>query len=185
VMNSTPKFCVGMGGRAARTDPQYGHIYDHFAVEYEYPNGARVTSMCRQTDGTYRKIGEHVVGTKGTAIPETRIVEYGKKVPAFRYELPDVEDPNEINPYVLEHRDLIKSIRAGKPLNEAKQAAESSLTAIMGRMAAYTGQLVTFDAALKSPLDLFPKELKFGDLPVPAVAVPGKQAPPPPPPTQA
>jgi hypothetical protein len=104
-------------------------------------------------------------------------MEYGKRAPVFRHQVPDVEDPNEINPYVLEHRDLINSIRAGKPLNEAKQAAESSLTAIMGRMAAYTGQLVTFDAALKSPLDLFPKELKFGDLPVPPVEIPGRQPP--------
>src|SRR5688500_6342096 len=185
VMRSTPKLCIGMGGRVSRTDPQYGHIYDHFAVEYEYPNGARVTSMCRQIDGTYRRIGEHVVGTKGTAIPESRIMEYGKKAPVYRYDLPDVEDPNEINPYVLEHRDLIKSIRAGKPLNEAKQAAESALTAIMGRMAAYTGQAITFDAALKSPLDLMPKELKFGDLPVPPPAVPGRQPAPAAKPTQA
>jgi predicted dehydrogenase len=164
-----------MGGRIARTDPQYGHIYDHFAIEYEYPNGAKVSSMCRQIDGTYLRIGEHVVGTKGTAIPESRIMEYGQKTPVFRFQIPDVADPNDINPYVLEHRDLIKSIRAGKPLNEAKQAAESSLTAIMGRMAAYTGQAVRFDVALKAPIDLFPKELRFGDLPVPPVSIPGPQ----------
>ena len=177
VMQATPRLCIGMGGRVARVHPQYGHIYDHFAVEYEYPNGAKVTSMCRQIDGTYKRIGEHVVGTKGTAIPENRIMEYGKKAPAYRYQAPEVEDEqiDQLNPYVIEHKDLIKSIRDGKPLNEAKTAAESSLTAIMGRMAAYTGQAITWDAAMKSPIDLFPKELKFGDLPVPPVAVPGPQ----------
>jgi hypothetical protein len=78
------------------------------------------------------------------------------------------------NPYVQEHADLLASIREGKPLNELKTVAYSTLTAIMGRMSAYTGKAVTWDQALNSQLDTFPKDLKFGDMPIPPVAVPGQ-----------
>jgi myo-inositol 2-dehydrogenase/D-chiro-inositol 1-dehydrogenase len=170
VIGSTPRLCIGVGGRQVRIDPAYGHIYDHFAVDYEYPNGARVTSICRQTDGCYNRVGENFIGTKGSAIPESKIVdEAGKNI--WKYEAP--EDA-EANPYVLEHADLIASIRAGKPLNEAKTAAESTLTAIMGRMAAYTGKIVTWTQAMNSKLDLMPKKLEFGPIPTPPVAMPGK-----------
>ena len=78
------------------------------------------------------------------------------------------------NPYVQEHTDLIASIRAGKPLNEGRQVAESTLTAIMGRMSAYTGQEVSWDKAMASTMNLMPAKLEMGPLPVPPVAVPGK-----------
>jgi hypothetical protein len=78
--------------------------------------------------------------------------------------------------YVREHRDLIQSVKDGKPLNEGKQVAESTLTAIMGRMSAYTGKTVTWEQAMESTLDLWPKEeLKFGPMAVPAVPMPGKE----------
>ena len=73
-----------------------------------------------------------------------------------------------------EHADLIASIRAGKPLNETRQVAESCLSAIMGRMSTYTGQEVSWEQALNSQEDLMPAKLEFGPLPVPPVAVPGK-----------
>ena len=79
----------------------------------------------------------------------------------------------EINPYVQEHIDMVASIRAGKPLNELVQVAESTLTAIMGRMSAYTGKAVTWEQAMESKLDTMPKELIFGPLPTPPVAMPG------------
>jgi len=76
---------------------------------------------------------------------------------------------------VGEHADLIKSFQEGKPLNEAKRIAETTLTAIMGRMSAYSGKLVTWEQAMNSKLDLFPKEeLKLGPFPTPEVAMPGK-----------
>src|SRR5256885_5775861 len=78
------------------------------------------------------------------------------------------------NPYVQEHADLIASIRAGRPLNEGRQVAESTLTAIMGREAAYTGQEVTWDELLSCPLDLVPADVQFGPMPVPPVAMPGQ-----------
>jgi predicted dehydrogenase len=164
VMKTHPAKALGMGGRQARTGPEYGNIYDHFTIEYEYPNGVRVLSMCRQQDGTATRIGEHVVGTKGTSNPANSI----RGASRYRFE------GQQTNPYVQEHADLIASIRAGKPLNEGKQIAESTLTAIMGRMSTYTGHEVTWEQALNSKLDLMPATLAFGPLPVPPVPVPGK-----------
>jgi myo-inositol 2-dehydrogenase / D-chiro-inositol 1-dehydrogenase len=163
VFNTHPVRAVGMGGRQVRTDPAYGHIYDHFTIDFEYPNGAHLMSMCRQIDGTAGNVSEHVVGTLGTADPGGSI--QGKN--AWRFE------GDQRNPYVQEHADLIASIRAGKPLNEGRRIAESTLTAIMGRMSAYTGQEITWDQTLNSKLDTMPKELAMGPLPVPPVAMPG------------
>jgi hypothetical protein len=163
-MRAHPVKATGMGGRQVRTDPSYGHIFDHFTVEYEYPNGARVLSMCRQIDGTASRVSEFLIGTKGTSNASSSI----RGANPFRFE---GEVPN---PYVQEHTDLIASIRAGKPLNEGRQIAESTLTAIMGRESAYTGQEVTWDKMLNSPLNLMPAKLEFGPLPVPPVPVPGK-----------
>ncbi len=79
-----------------------------------------------------------------------------------------------MSPYVQEHTDLVASIRAGKPYNELKQIAESTLTAIMGREAAYTGQEVTWDEVLNAAQDLTPPQVAFGPLEVPPVAMPGR-----------
>ncbi len=165
VMQSHPERAFGLGGRQQRTGAEFGHIYDHFAVEYEYPNGVRIQSLCRQNEDTFERVGEHFVGTLGTAEPGKQITGQNK----HKYKGEDW------NPYEREHADLIASIRAGKPINEAKTIAESTLTAIMGRMAAYTGQEVTWDFVMKkSKLDLAPAAYVMGDLPVPPVAVPGK-----------
>jgi myo-inositol 2-dehydrogenase/D-chiro-inositol 1-dehydrogenase len=84
----------------------------------------------------------------------------------------DKESPN---PYVQEHADLIASIRKGEPLNEGKRVAESTLTAIMGRMSAYTGRALSWDWVMNSSkLDLSPPRYEFGDLAVAPVAVPGR-----------
>ncbi|MGH7457300.1 MAG: Gfo/Idh/MocA family protein, partial [bacterium] len=163
-LQSHPVKAVGVGGRQVRVDPAYGHIFDHFAIEFEYPNGARVLSMCRQIDGTATQVSEHLIGTKGTSNPASWI----KGAKPWRLE---VETPP--NPYVQEHTNLIASIRKGQPLNEGRQVAESTLTAIMGREAAYTGQTITWDEILKAELDLTPKNFSFGPLPVPPMAVPG------------
>lgn len=165
-LRAHPVKAMGMGGRQVRTGPEYGHIFDHFTVEYEYPGGVRVTSMCRQIDGTASRVGENIVGTRGTSNGSSSI----RGENAFRFE------GQRPNPYVQEHTDLIASIRAGKPLNEGRQIAESTMTAIMGRMSAYTGKEVTWEQAMGSQLDLMPKTLAFGPLPVAEVAVPGKTA---------
>jgi predicted dehydrogenase len=166
VLAAHPVKATGMGGRQWRTDPKYGHIYDHFAVDFEYANGARVLSMCRQIDGTRNNIGENFLGSRGSSNAAGRIS--GKKPWSL------AKPEKVVSPYVHEHTDLIASLRAGKPINELKQVAESTLTAIMGREAAYTGQEVTWDEILKADQDLTPPQAAFGSLDVPPVAIPGR-----------
>ena len=163
VMNAHPVRANGVGGRQVRTGPEYGHIYDHFGIELEYPNGARILSMCRQQDGTEGYVGEFFIGTKGTSNAENTI----RGATAWKYE------GEEVNPYEQEHADLIASIRAGTPLNEGRQVAESVLTAIMAREAAYTGQAITWDQALNANLSLVPEQVAFGDMQIAPVAMPG------------
>ena len=163
-MNAHPVSAYGMGGRQVRTDPAYGHIFDHFTIQFDYPNGARVISMCRQQDGTAGNVSEAVQGSKGTS----NCCDWIKGANEWKF-----SGPNP-GPYQQEHTDLINSIRAGKPLNEGIRIADSCLTAIMGRMSAYTGQAITWEQALNSKEDTMPKELVLGPLPVPPVAVPGK-----------
>jgi len=169
-IGSHPVKCSGMGGRQVRTAPEYGNIFDHFAIEYEYPNGARVMSMCRQTEGCSSNVSERVIGTKGLAYTDgANGYIHGAK--AYKYE---GQSPN---PYVQEHADLIASIREGKPLNEGIRIAESTLTAIMGRMSAYTGRALKWDWVMNaSKLDLSPPRYEMSELPVRPVAVPGKTA---------
>ncbi|MBY0229888.1 MAG: Gfo/Idh/MocA family oxidoreductase [Gemmataceae bacterium] len=162
-----PKECIGMGYRT-RTNPDFGHIYDFFAVDYIYPNGAHVASLCRQISECYNSISEEITGTKGNArtADRSRYDVNGKRV----------FDPRRDNrPYIQEHTDLIESIRKGEPINELKNVAESTLTAIMGRMSAYTGQKITWEQALNSKEVLMPEGLAWDmKLPTPPVAMPGK-----------
>jgi myo-inositol 2-dehydrogenase / D-chiro-inositol 1-dehydrogenase len=163
-MGAHPVMAMGMGGREVRVEPEFGNIYDHFAVEFEYPNGARVLSMARQIAGCTERIAERIVGSSGIAAGGA--IQGGKP---YKYEGPAV------NPYEQEHANLIRSIRDGRPLNEGRQVAESTMTAILGRMSAYTGRALRWDWAMKSSkLDLAPPAYTFGDLPVAPVAIPGK-----------
>ncbi|MBP1603148.1 MAG: yvaA 1, partial [Acidobacteria bacterium] len=159
-----PKNVMGMGGRQARTRPEFGNIYDHFAVEYEYANGVRAISLCRQTQGAAERVEERIVGTKGVALSSGQIT--GEKPWQFTADEP--------SPYVQEHIDLIASIRRGAPLNEGRQIAESTMSAIMGRMSAYTGRALSWNWAMEaSKLDLSPAKYEFGPNPVDPVAIPG------------
>jgi predicted dehydrogenase len=163
-LGSLPVKVMAMGGRQQRTAPEYGNIYDHFAVEFEYPNGVRVLSMCRQIKGCADRVEERIVGTKGYAFGYGEI--HGTNFWKF--------DGDETNPYVQEQTDLIASIRAGKPLNEGRRIAESTMCAIMGRMSAYTGRAISWEWAMtSSKLDLTPPKYDFGPLPVEPVAIPG------------
>jgi len=160
-----PVRAVGMGGRQVRTGPEYGQIFDHFAVDYEYPNGVHVLSMCRQIPGCENDVSEAVVGSKGYF--QTK---HGNEIVGetkWRYR----SNGQDVDPYVQEHTDLIEAIRAGKSINELKTVAESTLTAIMGRMSAYTGKAVTWDRALNSKEDLFPPRLAWD------VAMPERKVP--------
>ena len=164
-LRAHPVRAVGVGGRQWRTDPAYGHIYDHFAIDFEYPGGVHVMSMCRQIDGTESNVSEHLVGTRGAA-NLSRWIQAGT---AWRYEAPR----SPVSPYQQEHTDLVNSIRAGAPLNEGRQVAESTLTAIMGREAAYTGAAITWDELLAADQSLVPTAVEFGTMDVAPVAIPG------------
>jgi predicted dehydrogenase len=166
VMKGPPKKCLATGGRQQRTGPEFGHIYDHFGVEFEYDGDVRWSSFCRQNDKTSGRVSEHVAGTKGMSNCSGYIS--GPNTWSFKGQA--------TNPYVQEHTDLIESIRAGKPLNEGKAVAESTLAAIMGRMSAYTGREVNYSWVLKeSKLDLTPPQFDLkAPLPVAEVAIPGK-----------
>ena len=124
-----PKTAMGFGGRARR---KTGDQFDFFSVDFDYGEDVTVHSMCRQINGTNDRVSEHFVGTEGSLWGDSKPRGKAVTVPTFE----------EGNPYVLEHRELVRSIREGKPLNDARQVAESTLTAIMGRISAYTGQIV-------------------------------------------
>jgi myo-inositol 2-dehydrogenase/D-chiro-inositol 1-dehydrogenase len=165
-MNGHPVKATSLGGRQVRTDPLFGQIFDHFATEYEYENGVKMLSMCRQIDGCASRVSEHIVGTKGTSNASTSI----KGENPWRY------DGDRPNPYVEEHKRLVKSIRESTGFNEARQVAESTLTAIMGRMSAYSGNEVTWEQAFNSNVSLMPVLDWNAKIPIPEVAVPGKTA---------
>jgi predicted dehydrogenase len=157
----------GLGGRQARQGDRQGHIYDHFAVEYEYPGGITVFSQCRQMSGCQNLVGESVVGTRGTSNCTDRIETKGGSG-RWRYRGPSP------SPYHQEHQDLIASILSGNPINEAKAVAESTLTGIIGREAVYSGQSITWDDAIRSRTKLGPADYKFGAYPIPPVPTPGQ-----------
>jgi predicted dehydrogenase len=170
VMNAHPLRCWGMGSRTPgnKSRPsgppaEVGNIFDNFSIEYEYPDQDRMISQCRHIANCWEKVGEFVHGTKGTSDPSQSIN--------------NARVPFEGNaPLVQEHTDLIEAIRTGKKLNEMKNVAESTLTAIMGRMAAYTGKEVSWERALNSKEDLVDEANLTWDtpLPVPPVPIPGK-----------
>jgi predicted dehydrogenase len=155
------------GGRQVRTDHAYGHVFDHFAVVYEYESGVSVTSMCQQIDNTQSRCEEVFHGTLGKAV-----LAPGRAT---------ITGPNawhwsgqEPSPYEQEQADLVHAIRSGRPLNEGVRIAESTLTAIMGRESAYTGKPLTWQQALGGAQDLMPANLTFGPLPTPPVPMPGR-----------
>ena len=145
----------------------FGNIYDHFAIVYEYANGARVTSMASQIPGSTARVGQNIVGSKGRADGE-RIE--GEN--PWKYSGPAVNGQEQ------EHKDMIASIRGMGPyLNHGKRVADSTMTAILGRMAAYTGREIRYDWALnKSQLDISPARFAIGDNPIPARPHSGRRA---------
>ncbi|MCA8949131.1 MAG: Gfo/Idh/MocA family oxidoreductase [Planctomycetes bacterium] len=158
----------GMGGRQVRTDPSYGHIFDHHNVQFLYEGGEWCFSECRQIAGCLNDVSEHVYGTEG----EAHMSSGGWNIVGDR---PWQYDGVRNNPYQTEHDDFFASIRAGKPLNEAEYVAHSTMTAIMGRMATYTGKEISWDDALDDDERWGPESYEFGPLPVDPVPMPGQR----------
>lgn len=171
IMNDQPPASVvGVGGRAVPANG--GNIYDHFAVNYVYPNGYRVFLANRQATGCYNATLDFVMGTDATLL-------LGGSQPP-RIETPDGKikwqfQGEEYDMYQREHDVLFGSIRSGKPKNDDFNLATSTLFAIMGRHAAYSGQQVTWDQALNSEVSLVPKPIDWnGKHEVPGLAQPGR-----------
>ncbi|GMW01718.1 MAG: hypothetical protein AMXMBFR84_28550 [Candidatus Hydrogenedentota bacterium] len=161
IMNGHPEAVFASGGRAwkPRTEP-YGDLYDNFSCEYEYAGGVFMLSMSRHWDGCDGGVFEAAVGTKGK----------------WNSKLPEDCPPPAVDPYVQEHIDLVNSIRGtGPKWHQAEEVAESTLTAIMGRISAYTGKRLTWDEAMNMEGSIVPAEWSFDlEYPVGPIPVPVK-----------
>jgi len=163
-----PVKAIGMGGREVRKGPEYGNIYDHHSVVYEYTNGSRLISNTRQIPGCKNDISVDVTGTRGSA--QLRERRGGVRIVGPR---PWTFDEEAKNLYQVEHDELFASIRAERPINNGEYMAKSTLLAILGRMATYTGREITWDMAWKSQEDLTPPRYEWGPIESPPIAVPG------------
>jgi myo-inositol 2-dehydrogenase / D-chiro-inositol 1-dehydrogenase len=160
-----PIKCYGTGGRQVRTSDDYGDIYDHFSIVYEWEDGTRCFATTRQMSECHNETEDYVFGTKGTAkVLGNRIT--GETNWKFEGKKPSM--------YVLEHVALMNSIRNGTPINNGDYMCKSTLMAIMGREAAYSGQVITWNQAMESDMDLLPKALAWGAAPEVKVPQPGK-----------
>jgi hypothetical protein len=171
-MNSAPETAYGSGGQFTR--PEGSEMWDSMSIDYQYPGDRIVSFMCRQIPGTQGDNGSVIYGSEanmhiaamsgGSKIVDRK----GKEIWSATGSISDA--------YQQEHKDLVDSIIAGKPIVELKQTAESSLTAVMGRLAAYTGQKVSWKFLTEeSTLDLFPKNMATeGISPSQGYAIPGQ-----------
>ena len=153
-----PVKAQGMGGRQVRTGRQFGQIFDHHYVEFTYDDGTICNSQCRHIQGCWNQVSESFQGTKGRA-------KIGHLTDLAGNQLWRHRGRNDPNPYQVEHNELHRHIREDIPINNAYYGATSTMTAIMGRMATYSGKPVTWDDALNKGSDLFPEKLDWDALP--------------------
>jgi predicted dehydrogenase len=160
-----PTSAVSLGGRQKRTDPLFGTVFDHFATIYEWADGTRGYSYCRQQDNCWRNVNEYVLGTEGRANVFQQAIT-GKQAWRFDGKVPE--------PYQRELDEMFTAIRSGKRIDNGDYMCKSTLMALMGRMAAYTGQRITWDQAWQSAEQLMPEPLDWDGEPPPSeVARPG------------
>ena len=165
-----PIAAMGQGGRQVRTDPKWGNIFDHFTVVFEYANGVRAFSQCRQIKDCAGGTIDYVMGTKGNA----ELMKHQIQSENGSWEHPHPEKHDLGDAYIQEHRELYQSIRAGKPMNDAERSAKSTLMGIMAREAAYTGKRITWKQMLESKQNLQPATYAWGPNPAATVvAMPG------------
>jgi predicted dehydrogenase len=162
---SYPTKCVASGGRIQRTDEKWGNVYDHFNTTYEWEDGVKAFSSCRQISGAASDVSDWIYGTKGKAnIQRHRI--WGEEEWRYRGDGPD-------DMYQNEHNAMFAAIRSGETIQDGDYMCQSTLMAIMGRMAAYTGSVVTADAALNSTLDLSPPSYDWIAMDMRPTSIPG------------
>jgi predicted dehydrogenase len=174
VKGSHPVRAQALGGRCSLGGPEHGDIFDHFFIEYEYPDGTKLNSQIRHITGTWNKGGANFQGSKGTASLQGGIKDLKNNQ---IWKLKDKFDP-----YQLEHEQFFSAIRNNTPLNDVEWGAMSTMTTILGRMAAHSGKMIEWDEAIKSDLTLLPQEFNW-DIAPPAmpdkngnypIAIPGK-----------
>ncbi len=166
--DAVPVVCHGLGGRQVRTGPQFGNIFDHFAVRYEYQNGLTMFGLATQIRSITTRVGNVLHGTKGTA-------HVNRGVASIVGEKPWEFNGNPSSGDLEMHAALIRSIREKKPINEGLRLAEATMTGIIGRMSAYTGRALKWDWAMNaSKLNLRPEKIAMGPIPVEPVAIPGR-----------
>jgi predicted dehydrogenase len=151
-----PVEAQGMGGRQVCVGKDVGEIYDHHAVEFTYADGVKMFSYCRQIPGCWDSFSEHAHGTKGRA----NIEGHGHSILSVTGQKPQRWNRGP-DGHQVEMDELVAAILAGTPHNQCDWAAESTMTAILGRMATYSGKVVTWDEAMQSQLDLTPKSLAW------------------------
>ena len=160
IMRGHPVTAQGMGGRQVRIGPQYGEIFDHHAVEFTYEDGTKLFSFCRQIPDCWNSFSQHALGTGGSA----DIQGHGRAL------LQIDGKPRQVwrrdhDGHQIEQDNLFASLVEGRPLNELDYGATSTMTAIMGRMATYSGKLVRWSDALESQLSLVPEQLAWNTKP--------------------
>ena len=156
-----PVKAQGMGGRQVRKGKEYGEIFDHHFVEFTYADGSILNSQCRHIPGTMSKVDELLVGTKGVIRCDEASIKDPKGKVLFQY-----DKKKENNPYQTEHDELFAAIAKGEyKFADAENGAKSTMTSILGRMATYSGQVIDWDRALNSGLDIMPKKFDWNALP--------------------
>lgn len=170
-----PVKCSASGGRAVRTEPKYGNIYDHFNSVFEYANGVKLFSSCRQWTNADGDVSDHVYGSKGVAHLMQHRIDY-RDGTSWQYE-PTARD----DMYQNEHNALFAAIRKGEPINNGEYMSKSTMMAIIARMSAYTGKDLTWEKAIECPLDLSPAKYEWGPNEVQPLARPGETKLPEPP----
>ncbi|MET0300635.1 MAG: dehydrogenase, partial [Flavitalea sp.] len=173
-----PVKAQGMGGREVRKGKDYGEIFDHHYVEFQYADGSILNSQCRHIPGTMSKVDELLTGTKGVIRAGDANIKDHKGKLLYQYDL-----KNENNAYQTEHDELFAAIAKGEyKFADAENGAKSTMTSILGRMATYSGQIVEWDKAINSGINLQPDRYAWDAMPktVPGadgqyiVAIPGK-----------
>jgi predicted dehydrogenase len=157
VMQDHPISAYGQGGRQVLTGIDHGQIYDHHYVEFTFKNGTKMISQCRHWPKTHGDVSEHSHGVKGYANISGHQIKL-RDGTQWRYRSSSGKDPN---PYQVEHDDFFDAVRNNKTYNEADNGAHSTMTALLGRMATYSGNIITWDQAINSDLDLHPVKYDF------------------------
>ena len=167
MQDEAPVKCTASGGRIKRTEERFGDVYDHFNTVFEWQNGVRGFSSCRQMSGTTHDVSDFAYGTEGVAHLQGARIE-SKTHGSWRWRS---DEPDDM--YQNEHDALFASIRSGTPIDDSDYMIKSTMMAIMGRMSAYTGQSVTWMQAWSSELDLTPPAYAWGEAPAVEIARPG------------